>query len=342
MHETNETFLWANASDEVLLDQRLADLGLEIKGSFLESRVDQLYQELRQKGLRLRPHFWLSDDWFTPDGVTGSALAFYMAHPRLIALEKAQMLEVEGGTHEWCMRILRHEAGHAIDNAYALRRRKKRQRIFGKSSEPYPDFYSAKPYSRDYVRHLDSGYAQSHPDEDFAETFAVWLSPESNWRKKYSSWPAKNKLEYIDALMTEVVTNEPVMTNSDTPGLLSSIQRSLKEHYRDKKKLHEIDFSKTYDVDLRHIFRGRSGSPEEPRAASFLSGIRKDLRHSVAKTTGVYQYAIDQVLEDMIHRCRKLDLRLAGSPTKAKSEFTKLLTVCTTEHLQQRRYRFAL
>ena len=26
--------------------------------------------------------------------------------------------------------------------------------------------------------HLDPWYAQSHPDEDFAETFAVWLTPE--------------------------------------------------------------------------------------------------------------------------------------------------------------------
>ncbi len=342
MHQTKEPPFWANASDEDLLDQRLSDLGLQIKGSFLESRVDQLYFELRQKGLRLRPHFWLSDEWFTPDGVTGSALAFYMSHPRLMALEKTQMLEVEGGTHDWCMRILRHEAGHAIDNAYALRRKKKRQRIFGKSSEPYPDLYSAKPYSRDYVRHLDSGYAQSHPDEDFAETVAVWLAPDSNWRKRYSAWPVIRKLEYIDELLAEVATKDPIVTNLDTPGPLSSIHKTLKEHYRDKKKLHQIDFLETYDVDLRRIFRGPSGSHEEPRAASFLSQIRKEVRRSVAKSTGAYQYTIDQVLEDMIYRSRKLDLRLSGPPDKAKADFKKLLTARTTEHLEQRRYRFAL
>lgn len=342
MHQRKESPSWAHASDEALLELRLSDLHLQIEGSFLEPCIEQLYRELHQSGIRFRPHFWLSDEWFTPDGVTGAAIAFYMAHPRLMALEKTQMLEIEGGTHDWCMRILRHEAGHAIDNAYALRRRKKRWRIFGKSSEPYPDFYSAKPYSRDYVRHLDSGYAQSHPDEDFAETVAVWLAPESNWRKRYSAWPARNKLEYIDELMTEVATKEPVVTNLDTPEPLSSIERSLKEHYRDRKKLHEIDFPKTYDDGLRRIFPGRPGSHKEPRAAAFLSRIRADVRRSVAENTGVYLYTIDQVVGDMIDRCRKLDLRLTGSPDNAKAEFTKLLTACTTDHLQQRRYRFAL
>ncbi len=342
MQQSTESPPWVHASYEDLLELRLSDLPLQIEGSFLEPCIDQLYLELRQKGLRFRPHFWLSDEWFTPDGVTGSALAFYMAHPRLMALEKTQMLEVEGGTHDWCMRILRHEAGHAIDNAYALRRKKKRQRIFGKSSEPYPDFYSPKPYSRDYVRHLASGYAQSHPDEDFAETVAVWLAPDSGWRKRYSAWPAIKKIEYIDEILTEVATKDPIVTNLDTFGPLSSIHKTLKDHYRDKKALHQIDFSETYDVDLRRIFRGRSGSRERPLAASFLSQIRKELRRSVAKSTGVYQYTIDQVLKDMIYRARKLDLRLTGPPDKAKAEFTKLLTARTTEHLEQRRYRFAL
>ena len=164
--------------DEQLLDLRLSDLDVRIEGSDLEERIAELGAELEAKGLRFRPHFWLADEWFCPDGVPGIAIPFYLAHPRLRRLELTQVLEIEGGTREWCMMILRHEAGHAIENAYRLRQRPKRQALFGKSSEPYPDSYAAKPYSRSFVVHLDSWYAQSHPDEDFAETFAVWLTPE--------------------------------------------------------------------------------------------------------------------------------------------------------------------
>ena len=112
----------------------------------------------------------------------GVAIPFYLAHPRLEQLERAQMLEVEGGTPDWCMKILRHEAGHAIDNAYKLRQRRRRQQVFGPSYMQYPKYYTPKPYSKSFVLHLDSWYAQSHPDEDFAETFAVWLNPDSDWR----------------------------------------------------------------------------------------------------------------------------------------------------------------
>ena len=135
----------------------------------------------------------------------GVAIPFYLAHPRLEKLERAQMLEVEGGTPEWCMKILRHEAGHAIDNAYKLRQRRRRQQIFGPSYMQYPDYYTPKPYSKSFVLHLDSWYAQSHPDEDFAETFAVWLNAgRPTGATRYADWPALKKLEYMDALMREL------------------------------------------------------------------------------------------------------------------------------------------
>src|SRR5690606_10071189 len=140
---------WASYSDEELLDLRLCDLApdLSIEGTWLEARIEQLYRELERCGIVFRPHFWLSDDWFTPEGVPGIAIPFYLAHPRLARLEEAQMLEVEGGTPEWCMRILRHETGHAIDNAFRLRRLRRRQQLFGRSSVPYPESYAPRPYS---------------------------------------------------------------------------------------------------------------------------------------------------------------------------------------------------
>src|SRR5437773_3246711 len=182
---------WAAWPDEKLLDLRLCDLHLKLRhsGSLLE-RIRELYRELRQRGIAFRPHFWLAEEWFSPDGVPGIAVPFYLAHPRLAQLELHQMLEVEGGSHDWCMRILRHETGHAIDNAYRLRSRKQRPKIFGEASRRYPEYYTPKPYSKSFVLHLDSWYAQSHPAEDFAETFAVWLGPEEAWRRRYQGWPA--------------------------------------------------------------------------------------------------------------------------------------------------------
>jgi hypothetical protein len=163
---------WTTFSDEKLLEVRMCDLGLTIAGTELEARIAQLNAELEARGLAFRPHYWLSDEWFTPDGVPGIAIPFYLAHPRLAKLERAEMLEVEGGDPESCMRILRHEAGHAIDNAYRLQRRPTRRRLFGDPNIEYPEYYTPKPYSKSFVQHLDHWYAQSHPDEDFAETFA--------------------------------------------------------------------------------------------------------------------------------------------------------------------------
>src|SRR3989441_3620525 len=164
---------WAGWTDDELLELRVSQLGVTIEGSSLEPRIEELNRNLELRGLSFRPHVWLSNEWFTPDGVPGIAVPFYLAHPRLAKLELDQMLEVEGGTPDWCMRILRHEAGHALENAYRLRRLRRRQQVFGRSSEPYPKYYRPRPYSRSFVRHLDVWYAQSHPDEDFAETFAV-------------------------------------------------------------------------------------------------------------------------------------------------------------------------
>ena len=195
--------------DEQLLDLQIRQLDIHIEGSALEPRIAQLHDELAARGLTFRPHYWLSDEWFTPDGIAGIAIPFYLAHPRLARLELTQMLEVEGGDPEWCMRILRHEAGHVFDNAFDLRRRPQRRAVFGNPGKEYPEFYAPKPYSKSYVLHLDMWYAQAHPDEDFAETFAVWLTPNSQWETRYRGWGAFKKLEYMDSLMKSLAGHAP-------------------------------------------------------------------------------------------------------------------------------------
>jgi hypothetical protein len=148
---------WAAFSDDKLLEIRMCDLGLSIEGTDLEQRIAQLNAELDARGLSFRPHYWLSDEWFTPDGVPGIAIPFYLAHPRLARLELAQMLEVEGGDPESCLRILRHETGHAIDNAYQLRRKTTRRRLFGNPASEYPEAYTPTPCSKSFGQDLDHG-----------------------------------------------------------------------------------------------------------------------------------------------------------------------------------------
>jgi hypothetical protein len=195
-------FPWTRWSDERLLQLRMKDLGLTIDGTWLEEMVEKLYDELDARGIRMRPHVWLSDEWFSPAGVPGFAIPFYLAHPRLRRLERSQMLDVEGASRAEGMRIMRHETGHALQHAYALHRRRRWQQRFGKSSTRYPEYYRPNPSSKRYVQHLRLWYAQSHPDEDFAETFAVWLAPRSDWRARYRGWGALRKLEYVDELMS--------------------------------------------------------------------------------------------------------------------------------------------
>ncbi len=334
--------VWDGWDDEKLLDLRLCDLDLSIDGSGLEDRLAELFRELEARGLRFRPHYWLSDEWFCPDGVPGMAIPFYLAHPRLARLEQSQMLEVEGGTREWCLRILRHETGHAIENAYRLRRRRRRQQLFGRTTNPYPEYYAPRPYSKSFVLHLDAWYAQSHPDEDFAETFAVWLGLESEWRTRYAGWPALRKLEYMDDLMKDLAGQAPLVISRRKPELLSRLRRTLREHYRIKRRHYGLDHPDFYDRDLKRLFSDAPEHAGNPTAASYLNRIRREVRRRVGRWTGAYQYTIDQVLADIVARSRQLNLRLAGPEEEAKLEFITLLTVQTMNYLASGRHRVAL
>jgi hypothetical protein len=335
--------VWAGWPDEKLLDLRINQLGVTIEDSALQDRIAALQTELDARGLSgFVPHFWLSAEWFSPDGIPGVAIPFYLAHPRLERLERAQMLEVEGGTPEWCMKILRHEAGHAIDNAFKLRQRRRRQQLFGPSYMQYPNYYTPKPYSKSFVLHLDSWYAQSHPDEDFAETFAVWLNPGSDWRTRYVDWPAIKKLEYIDALMTELAGKPMIVKSRRRIEPLAKLRKTLRAHYDRKRRHYGVEHPHFYDRDLRRLFSDHPEHAANIKAARFIARVRKDVRRMVSEWTGEYQYTIDQVIESMLKRCSQLNLRLMRSEDSTKSDFLVMLTVQTMNYLHSGRHRVAL
>ena len=326
-------FSWVSLPDEELLQLRLKDLKVRLEGTWLERCLHDLHAELAERGLRITPHAWISNEWFSPEDTPGIAIPFYLAHPRLMRLERKMIIDVEGGSVPECMRILRHEAGHALQVSFQLHRRRRWQALFGRSSTRYPDYYRPNPASRRYVQHLPLWYAQSHPDEDFAETFAVWLAPRSNWRKRYAGWPALKKLEYVDELMAQIAGQKPSLTRPFKVDPLSKLTQTLAEHYDKKRAHYAVGHPASYDRDLLRIF---SNDPKHRRslaASTFLRRNRAKIRQIVSKWTGEYQLTLDAVFDDMIGRCRELKLRAVGAERQLRMEFIVLLTAKTVHSL---------
>ncbi len=333
---------WTRFSDERLLDVRICDLGVRIEGTWLEDCVHEVQHDLKRRGLRLRPHAWLSHDWFSPDGVPGIAIPFYLAHPRLTRLERSQMLEVEGGSREECIRILRHECGHAVQHAWQLHRRRRWQRLFGTASHRYPEVYRPNPASRRFVQHLRLYYAQSHPTEDFAETFAVWMQPRAAWRKRYQGWPALQKLEYVDGLVAELETVPPLVLTRTRVDPSHTIRTTLREYYAQKREQYTAGQPGIYDRELRRLFSDDPAHRRRELASTFLRRNRTEIRRLVSQWTGEYQFTLDQILEDMIGRCRELRLRAAAGDRQLRVDFAMLLAVKTVHYLYSRRNWIAL
>src|SRR4029077_6560203 len=122
----------------------LRDLPLRLDNTLVARRVTRLHRELGARKIVALPHVWLSEVFFPPDRTLGFAIPFYLAHPRLMRLERSQMLECEGAGEAECRRILRHEAGHALEEAYALNKRPRYRELFGDPDDPYPDNYKPR------------------------------------------------------------------------------------------------------------------------------------------------------------------------------------------------------
>jgi hypothetical protein len=316
---------WTRLSDEGLLSLRFCDLGLRLQGSRIERRVRRLYSELEARGIHFHPHVWLSEEWFSPDGVPGIAIPFYLAHPRLERLERRVMREAEGGNTRWFMRILRHEAGHALDNAYRLRRRKRWREVFGPASLQYPARYKARPGSRRYVHHLGEWYAQSHPTEDFAETFAVWLTPRSGWRKSYADWPAFQKLSAVDELLAGVRGRPPPVRNRILIEPLETNTRTLAQHYRRKLARQRHYRRGLADEFLHRLFAPRPLRRGGSRAATLLRAHQKPLVASVSRKLGLERYSVQQIARMLIERSETLKLYVRGNRRDALSSARWLL-----------------
>ncbi len=332
---------WASLRDEELLKLRIRDLGVRIEQSPLEPRVARLYEELGARGLALRPSCYLGDEWFSPEGVPAIAIPFYLAHPRLEQLELHQMMDVEGGTAESCAQLLRHECGHAVDHAYRFSSRRRWREVFGSPNVDYePERYRPRPYSRSYVRHLPNWYAQAHPDEDFAETFAVWLSmPGEEWRARYHGWRAVGKLEYVDALMEEARKKPPLV--SEGPGRrradATKLTSTLERYYATRRKLFAEDYPDFYDADLRRIFVPSPAG--HGTAAAFMRRNREAVVASVVRWTGQRKYVVDDLTRKLLQRCQRLGLHVRGDEVGLALEVGAYLSALVTTHLHTGRFK---
>jgi len=332
-------FAWADLPDNELLKMRICDLRVRIEGSELEQRVQQLRSELEARALPVRPDCYLGDEWFSPEGSPVIAIPFYLAHPRLKQLELRQMLEVEGGTHEWCMQILRHECGHAYDHAYQFSSLDAWVEVFGNPDVEYlPETYRPRPYSKGFVRHLPNWYAQAHPDEDFAETFAVWLAvPAEHWHSQYRGWKALKKLEFVNAMMERARSHPPAVVKGRRLWDASRSRRTLEKYYAAKRKLYAEDFPDIYDADLRSIFE--TGEPGDENAAQFMRRLRHVLIAAVVHWTGQRRYIGSELVKKLISRCRELALPAPRDHTRLLIDLASYLSTLVTNHLHTGRFK---
>jgi hypothetical protein len=321
---------WTALNDEQLLECRISKLDLRLEGTSLEPLVEQLYDELSAKGLVFHPPTHIGDEWFVPVGIPAIFVPFFLVHDRLRALERKMMLEVEGDSKEWFMKLIRHEAAHAYNYAYQLPHTERWEQVFGQTSdEETPEFYRPRPFSRSYVVNLDDWYAQSHPDEDFAETFAVWLTPGMDWRTRYAGWKALQKLEYIDGLMQSLHGKPPLHLPRYRVAEYNCLNLKLKTYYARKRKLYEDTYPGFYDTDLRQLFAAPAGL----KASSYLRLRRRRLVNAVCQWTNEKKYRVNELLTRLIERCDHLGLYVHNDDPQEDLRVAAFITTLVMNYL---------
>jgi hypothetical protein len=333
-HESN---LWSTP---------IRDLGLTIEGTRLEPILAEFEEELRQAGItRVRPRCYLSTEWGVPFETIAIAIPFYLARPDLTALHAERVGLVEGFDRADVLRYLRHEMGHVINYAYRLYDQEEWVKQFGSITQPYFEEYRPEPFSRRYVRHLPGWYAQKHPDEDWAETFAVWLTPGLDWRADYGAWPiAYGKLAYCSRTIKELAGRDPVVTNTELDEDVGDIEYSLDQYYG-RSALTLGDLPPGLDGALRAIFDdlgGADGSPPNTSlrpAADLIRRLEPELMANVFRWTGHFPERTRVLLRYLADRAAQLDQGYpAHREDSAIMALTTLVTGLAMNHVQRGSY----
>ncbi len=292
-----------SAPREALLATRVRDLRLTLRGSPVERHVRRLEDELRQRRLRrFRPVFYLTDEWGCPSGQPIIGVPFYLAHPALARIERERN-DLE--TPREIMMYLRHEAGHAFNYAYEIYRRPEWRAMFGPFRRRYREDYTAVPFSRNFVRHLPGWYAQKHPDEDFAETFAVWLAPRAAWRRRYQGWPSLAKLEYVDRLARELADAEPPVPRGRADWTVEEMNLTVGQLFERTGSRSQALLAAAPDDDIGDIFLPRTARRKLARPAwQIVEEHRLPLTDKIAYWTGVRRPLVRALVNRIVETCR--------------------------------------
>ena len=324
---------WTTWDEErsALLGRKISELGLSIYGSRVERLVDTLYAELQARGISFRPTVYLSDQWGCPDGTPLIGVPFYLVDPRLEQIEAEMSAGVENDDES--MRYMRHECGHALNYAFKLYERSDWRAVFGQFSRPYRERYRADPFSRDYVRHILGWYAQKHPDEDFAETFAVWLTPDRDWRREYAGWPALGKLEYVECVVREVATVQPVPAvpaEDDLP--VEAMRYTVAEHYAASEDRVPIGDERQFDTDLRRIFMSAADAPGGEAAQWFIRRHYREIVSRISYWTSESPSVVRSLVDHLARRGEALELHVGGLEAATLVELTAFGTAVVMNH----------
>jgi hypothetical protein len=328
-----------------LLNTRVCDLQLQFSGTILERCIEKVYKELTSKKLVFMPGYYFTcggDEWGCPDRVPVIGIPFHLADSRLARVEK------EMGYTSYDRRdllfLLRHECGHAYNYAYELYKSAEWQEVFGDFEKTYPQNFRFKfnRYSREYVRSQGEPkyYAQAHPDEDFAETFAVWLTPRSNWRSDYQYWPAIQKLEYIDRTMKSLVGKRPSVVEGKLDSPYDVKTYTLIEYYSEDIDGFKDNALGIYDDDLRKIFAAAvNGNRKNLRAKELIRRHRRFLVGIISQWTGAREKVVAPVIHKFMQRSRELNLVVPSEQDSASlASISALGTTVVMNYLYTGRY----
>lgn len=286
--------------------QPIRDLGLRIEGTRLEPLLDRLRAELAALGLRhVHPRFYLSSEWGVPSETIAVAIPFYLASEELTRVHEQHSGLVEGIDDEDILRYLRHEMGHVVDYAYLLHDEPGWIEHFGSIDQPYLEDYRPAPFSRRHVRHLPGWYAQMHPEEDWAETFATWATPGLDWRAEYRDWPeALRKLEWCDEVMLRIRDVPPKVTDDSLDEDVGEMAHTLADHYTGLPGEDDVRLPAALDGALRSVFRGGGAAS----AADLIARLRPELLAEVHRWTGHFPERTGILLGRLTERARALGL----------------------------------
>lgn len=272
--------------------------------------------ELWARGVDFEPKLWVSDDWYCLDGTIGIATPFYLVSADLTQYIFQKTGIVEGKNSSEALKILRHEMGHALDNAFDLRKCPVRQKLFGQSTLSYPTSYFAQTTSHEFVNYLGGGYAQSHPDEDFAETFAVWLT-DRRWRSNYRG-KALQKLRYMDQVMSGLRHQRPVKKKFLRVDAIEKDTRTLSQYINSKNTERKNHLRGNFGKVLLSTFAKNSFRADNIKASEFLKSERQEIVKKVAAQTALRNSELVALIRRMEETSFVNELVLSKSQEKTK------------------------